>query len=71
MTTSTADRRQPWGRACGLLGACVATLFGVFQQVDPDVILLRAMICGSVVCAAVWALRSVIAACESEDPLDD
>jgi hypothetical protein len=71
MTTSTADRRQPWGRACGLLGASVATLSGVFQQVDPEVILARAMICGSVIALAVWIFRSVMNAVESEDALDD
>jgi hypothetical protein len=71
MSTSMADRRQPWGRACGLLGACVATISGVFQQVDPDVILARAIVCGSVIALAVWVFRSVMNAVDSEDLLDD
>jgi hypothetical protein len=71
MTTSTADRRQPWGRACGLLGACVATLAGVFQHMDPDVILVRAVVSGSVIAAAVHLVRSLINAFETEESLDD
>jgi hypothetical protein len=71
MSTSTADRQQPWGRVCGLLGACIATLAGVFQQVDPDVILIRAAVCGSVVAVCVYAFRSVVNSFEAEDSLDD
>jgi hypothetical protein len=44
MTTSTAQPGQPWARACGLLGACAATIAGVMHSVDPDVILFRATV---------------------------
>lgn len=71
MTTSTADRGQPWGRACGLLGACGATLAGVVQQLDPDVILFRSTVTGAVVAAAVVVIRSLITAFDPGDPHEE
>lgn len=62
MTTSTADRGQPWGRACGLLGGCATTLAGVVQQVDPDVIVFRATVAAIAIGAVVGLFRAVVQA---------
>jgi hypothetical protein len=70
VTTTTANR-QPWGRACGLLAGCVATVVGVLREVDPDVILYRAMITAVVVAVAVRMVRSVMEACPAKDDEDE
>jgi hypothetical protein len=62
MSASTAHPGQPWARASGLLGACAATLAGVAQSVDPDVILFRATV--SAIAVAV-VVRVFCAICES------
>lgn len=53
------DTSQPWGRLTGLLAACGATVIGITRDLDPDVILLRALVSGlvvGVVAAAVGGL---------------
>jgi len=60
MTTPTADRGQPWARACGLLGGCATTLAGVIQQVDPDVIVVRAVVAALAIGIVVAMFRIVI-----------
>lgn len=34
----------PWGSVAALLAGCLVTLIGVIRGVDPDVILLRAVV---------------------------
>jgi hypothetical protein len=45
-TRSRDSQQIPWGRAIGLLAACLATLVGVQCGLEPDVILWRALIAG-------------------------
>lgn len=48
-TQSTSRKRnttRPWGRAFGLLTACVVTLIGVSRNLSPDVIAIRAICSG-------------------------
>ncbi|MBX3444718.1 MAG: hypothetical protein KF774_20125 [Planctomyces sp.] len=71
MTTSTAERGQPWGRACGLLGACAVTLGGVAQQMDPDVILYRSVIAGATISGIVFAFRCVVRGLQGTDDEDE
>jgi hypothetical protein len=59
--------RQPWGRLCGLLAACGAITVGIARQLDPDVILLRAVIAGIAVGAIVSFVASVIGQLPSEE----
>lgn len=47
---------QPWGRLTGLLAAAGAMLIGVLRNLDPDVILQRALISGLVVGIVVGLL---------------
>jgi len=39
----------PWGKMTGFLSACVVTLIGVVRDMDPDVILVRALGAGLIV----------------------
>lgn len=41
--------QQPWGLATGLLAGCVITLIGVLLDLQPDTILLRALLGGSLI----------------------
>ncbi len=68
MTTSTAQPGQPWARASGLLGGCVATIAGVAQSVDPDVIVYRATLAAVAVAIAV---RFFCFVCQSASPVED
>jgi len=60
MARAAKAQRIPWGRTVGLLTACLATLIGVCSGLDPDVILLRAVVSGvalgvlACVMAQVW-----------------
>jgi len=40
---------MPWGKITGFLSACVVTLIGVVRDIDPDVILVRALAAGVIV----------------------
>jgi hypothetical protein len=71
MTTSTAERGQPWARACGLLVSCGTTLAGVLQQVDPDVILTRATVSGIAVTSIVAVFRSIVPRAHLDDADED
>ncbi len=42
------NEKQPWGRVIGLLTACGVTLIGVFYGIEPEIILVRALVAGSV-----------------------
>ncbi len=42
------NEKQPWGRVIALLTACVVTLIGAFYGIDPEIILVRALVAGSV-----------------------
>jgi hypothetical protein len=68
MTTSTAQPGQPWARACGLLGGCAATLAGVAQSVDPDIIVYRATIAAVSIAIAV---RLFCLVCQSAKPAEE
>lgn len=52
-TDTQPTTRPPWGVVAGLLASCVATLAGAAANVDPDVVLLRALQAGLAV-AATW-----------------
>jgi hypothetical protein len=47
---------QPWGRLSGLLAAAAAMLIGVVRNLNPDVILMRAVVSGVVVGMVVGLL---------------
>jgi hypothetical protein len=47
---------QPWGRLTGLLAAAGAMFIGVLRNLEPDVILQRALVSGLVVGAVVGAV---------------
>lgn len=51
-STSSVTRSQsvkpPVAAAMGILAGCAATLIGVATQLSPDVILMRAIVAGSV-----------------------
>ncbi len=49
------NQPRPWGRAAGLLTACVITLTGVIRGFSPEVILSRAACGGLVIGLVVWA----------------
>ena len=51
---------QPWGRMSGLLAAAGAMLIGVLRNLNPDVILVRALIAGAVVGTVVSLLTQVL-----------
>lgn len=59
--------RQPWGRLCGLLAACGAITVGMARELDPDVILLRAVIAGVAVGVIVSFVTSVIGQLTTEE----
>jgi len=51
---------QPWGRLSGVLAAAGAMLIGVLRDLNPDTILLRAAIAGTVVGAVVGLLSRLM-----------
>ncbi len=70
MTTSTAQPGQPWARAGGLLAGCAATIAGVAQSVDPDVILFRATVSAVGVAVVIRLFCVVFNALSSEEDDD-
>lgn len=57
---------RPWGKASGLLAACFATLIGVACRLEPDVILMRAVVAGVAVGLLTAVVGSVLSALLSE-----
>ena len=49
----------PWGTLLALLASCLATLAGAAANVDPDVVLLRALQAG-VAAAVVWTVGRLV-----------
>ena len=69
-TTSTqASGRPSWGPAWGLLTGCGITLVGVSLNLQPETILIRSIIGGSLVAllAAVLSLGWQLVAHETDD----
>jgi hypothetical protein len=58
---------QPWGRLTGLLAAAAAMLIGVVRNLDPDVILQRALVSGLVVGVVVGLLARFLHSIDEED----
>lgn len=58
---------QPWGRLSGLLAAAGAMLIGVLRNLNPDTILLRAVISGVVVGAVVELLSRFLRQLAEDD----
>jgi hypothetical protein len=58
---------QPWGRLSGLLAAAGAMLIGVLRNLNPDVILIRAIISGIVVGTVVNLLTQVLQRIAEDD----
>ncbi|MBL8848978.1 MAG: hypothetical protein JNG89_04810 [Planctomycetaceae bacterium] len=58
---------QPWGRLSGLLAAAGAMLIGVLRNLNPDVILIRAIIAGIVVGSVVNVLNQVLRRIAEDD----
>ncbi len=56
----TEGKNAPWGRISALLAACAATLIGVARGLDPDVILVRAIVAAGLLGALTLVVRSVI-----------
>ena len=50
---------HPWGLASGLLMASVVTLIGIWRDLSPEVILLRAAVAG-VVCGVLARLARIV-----------
>lgn len=51
---------QPWGRLSGLLAAAGAMLVGVVRNLNPDVILMRAVVSGVVIGTVVGLLSRLL-----------
>jgi hypothetical protein len=51
---------QPWGRMLGLLAASGAMLIGVVRDLNPDVILVRAVVAGIIIGAVAGVLSRVL-----------
>jgi hypothetical protein len=51
---------QPWGRMLGLLAASGAILAGVVRDLNPDVILIRALVAGAIIGAVAGILSRVL-----------
>jgi hypothetical protein len=58
---------QPWGRLTGLLAAAGAMLIGVLRNLDPDVILQRALVSGLVVGAVIGLLSRFLTTIDEGD----
>ena len=58
---------QPWGRLTGLLAAAAAMLIGVLRNLDPDVILQRAVVSGVVVGVVVGLVAKFLHAIDADD----
>ncbi len=58
---------QPWGRLTGLLATALAMLIGVLRNLDPDVILQRALVSGIVVGVVVGLVSRFLHAIEADD----
>lgn len=54
------QRVRPWGRSIGVLMGCFATLIGVACNIDPFVVLQRAVLAG-LVCGVVAAIIAAVA----------
>lgn len=59
--------RQPWGRLTGLLAACGTIAAGVWRDLDPDVILLRATVAGIAVGSIVAFVLHFISQIPTEE----
>jgi hypothetical protein len=51
---------QPWGRMIGLLAASGAILIGMVRDLNPDVIVVRALVAGVVIGIVAGALSRVL-----------
>lgn len=51
---------QPWGRMLGLLAASAAMLIGVVRDLNPDVIVVRALVAGVIIGAVAGVLTRVL-----------
>lgn len=58
---------QPWGRLSGLLAAAGAMLIGVLRNLNPDVIVLRAIVSGTVVGIVVGLLTRLLRRLAEDD----
>jgi hypothetical protein len=58
---------QPWGRLSGLLAAAGAMLIGVLRNLNPDVILIRAIVSGIVVATVINLLTQVLQRIAEDD----
>lgn len=52
--------QQPWGRMLGLLAASGAMLLGILRDLNPDVILVRALVAGIVIGAVAACVSRVL-----------
>lgn len=55
-----SDRSRPWARLAAMLMACYATLLGLWAQLDPETILLRAAASAAMVGLVVRMLVMLI-----------
>lgn len=51
---------QPWGRMLGLLAASGAMLIGVVRDLNPDVIVVRALVAGVIIGAVAGVLTRIL-----------
>lgn len=58
---------QPWGRLTGLLAAAGAMLIGVLRNLDPDIILQRALVSGLIVGLVVGLLSRILQSLGDDD----
>lgn len=59
-TKETKPNIRPWGSIAALLAACFATLVGLARDIDPEIILWRAVVAATLV-GAVAAIAGSVA----------
>jgi len=52
--------QQPWGRMLGLLAASAAMMIGVVRDLNPDVIVVRALVAGVIIGAVAGVVSRVL-----------
>lgn len=58
---------QPWGRMLGLLATSGAMLLGILRDLNPDVILMRALVAGVIIGAVAGCVSRVLTTIEQDE----
>lgn len=65
----TSTHLQPWGRAIGLIAACLVVLTGIFRDVGPAEIVIRAFTAAVLTAMTVRGFIWLLVIC-SADPAE-